>query len=207
VSGISSKKLCSGCRRTNSQEGIQINEFEKQIGATFQKYRDKKIAHLYFLFPPMRIAGLHGHIPCYVPTGKAPYDAAGFFYDNCGSSIGVELKQTKEHEGRLPLVAPKAKGNGLQYHQLDALVTMYKSGGTALLLYNNGGEVGRLSGSSLEAVKLAYDASLKAEAANKEVAKGSRSIAWGMFEKVAQDDDGDPLWMPKLGVCVRRAGR
>lgn len=183
-----------------------MNEFEKQIGATFQKYRDKKIAHMYFLFPPMRIAGMHGHIPCYIPTGKAPYDTAGFYYDKCGSSIGAELKQTAEHEGRLPIVPPGKKGNGLQYHQLEALVTMHKSGGTALLLYNNGGEIGRLSGDALDAVKVAYDASLKAEAASKEVAKGSRSISWSAFEKVPLDDDGDPLWLPKITACVRRAG-
>lgn len=183
-----------------------MNEFEKQIGLTFQKYRDKKIAHLYFLYPPMRIAGMHGHMPCYIATGKAPYDTAGFYYDKCGSSIGVELKQTKDHEGRLPIVAPKAKGNGLQYHQLEALVTMHKGGGTALLLYNNGGEVGRLTGENLEVIKVTYDASLKAEAAKKEVAKGSRSIAWAMFEPVAQDDDGDPLWLPRLVACERRVG-
>lgn len=174
-----------------------MNAFEKQIGETFQSYRDAKTANVYFLFPPMRVAGLHGHMPCYIPVGKAPYDAAGFFYDEAGTSLGVELKETKDHENRLPIVGPGKKGDGLHYHQLEALVAIHKAGGVSLLLWSNGGEIGRLGGASLSLVKVQYDASLKAEAAKKEVAKGSRSIQWGSFELVKYGLDDKPLWLPK----------
>lgn len=174
-----------------------MNAFEKQIGETFQAYRDAKIANVYFLYPPMRAVGLHGHMPCYIPVGKAPYDIGGFFYDTTATTIGVELKETKDHENRLPIVGPHAKGNGLHYHQLEALVAVHKAGGLALLLWSNGGEIGSLAGDMLTLVKVQYDASLKAEAAKKEVAKGSRSIQWGSFALVKHGLNDTPLWLPK----------
>lgn len=182
-----------------------MNSFEKQIGETLQAYRDAKVANIHFLFPPMRAAGLHGHMPCYVPVGKAPYDLAGFYYDSCATSIGVELKESRDHENRLPIVGPGSKGNGVHYHQLDALVQVHHAGGQGLLLYNNGGEIGRLFGPDLVRIKLQYDASMKAEAAKKEVAKGSRSIPWGDFHPVKYNGDEIPLWLPKppANSCTR----
>lgn len=172
-----------------------MNEFEKTIGGTFKEYGDRKIANLMFLYPPMRAAGRMGKFPCYIPTrnGKAPYDLAGYYYDagNRATPIGVELKETREQENRLPIVGPGKDGNGLQYHQLEGLLELHNAGGVAFLLYNNGGQVGRLSGEQLAVVKQNYDASLAAEAARKEVAKGARSIAWGMFKPVEETD-----WLP-----------
>jgi hypothetical protein len=67
-----------------------VNVFEVLIGKTFQSYRDAKLANIFFLHPPMRIAGMHGKVPCFIQAGKAPYDAAGILLqrrsncDRCG---------------------------------------------------------------------------------------------------------------------------
>jgi penicillin-binding protein-related factor A (putative recombinase) len=182
-----------------------MNDFEKQIGETFQAYRDAKVAHLFFLHPPMRIAGMHGHVPCYVQAGKAPYDVAGFYYDRCGTALGVELKETKDRETSIAIVGEGKKGSGLQYHQLQGLVDTYEAGGRAMLLWSNGGEIGRLDGDALVLVKLQYDTSVKAEKANKSVAKGSRSIPWGLFSLVKHGHKEMPLWIPPKLPCNRGA--
>lgn len=172
-----------------------MNEFEKEIAATFQAYRDTRTAHLYILHPPMRIAGFLGHAPCHVLAGKAPYDIAGFYYDGCGTSVGAELKQTAEHENRLPIVPPDSDGSGLQYHQLVGLVGLHKAGGVALLLWNNGGQIGVLRGPELATTLIGYEASLKA----KQPARGSKSILWGLFRPIKTGVDGRPVWLPKSG--------
>lgn len=174
-----------------------MNEFEKQIGNTFQAYRDSKTAGLVFLHPPMRIAGMLGRVPCFVQAGKAPFDIAGMYYDKQGTVIGAELKETREHEHSLPIVGPGKKGNGLQYHQLEALVSVADNGGVALVLWSNGGEIGVLEGDAIRLAKVQYDASLKAEAAKKTPAKGSRSILWGLFKPVKHGLKDMPLWLPQ----------
>lgn len=171
-----------------------MNAFEKQIAQTFETYKTEGIAVLYFLYPPMRPAGRLGPMPCYVPTknGKAPYDVTGYFMGHPAVAIGAELKETRDHDNRLPIVGPDKSGNGLQYHQLTGLVDLYNAGGHAMLLWNNGGQVGRIDGSALATVLLDYDSSLKAEKAGKEIAKGSRSIVWDRFKKV-----DETYWLPQ----------
>jgi penicillin-binding protein-related factor A (putative recombinase) len=183
-----------------------MNQFEKQIGETFQTYRDAKLANLFFLNPPMRIAGMHGRVPCFVQAGKAPYDVAGFYYDRNATSIGVELKETTEHEHSLSIVGPDKKGSGLQYHQLEALVNLHYQGGIALLVWSNGGEIGWADGNTLVLAKLQYDTSLKAEAMKKTPAKGSRSIQWAMFRTVKYGLKDMPLWLPSPPApCERKS--
>lgn len=153
----------------------------------------------------MRAAGMHGNIPCYVQVGKAPFDVGGFFYDSNATAIGFELKETAKRETSIAIVGPEKKGSGLQYHQLDALVDLHKGGGIVGMLWSNAGEIGFLSGEQLVAVKIAYDASLKAEAMNKTIAKGVRSIRWEMFKLVKYGVDDLPLWLPKAPPpCERK---
>jgi len=181
-----------------------MNEFEREVGKTFQQYRDARVASLVFLHPPMRVGGMMGKQPCFVQTGKAPFDVAGIYYDKAGTAIGLELKQTADHETSLPIVGPDKKGNGLQYHQLAALVEVHQAGGVALALWNNGGEVGLLTGDAIQLAKIQYDASLKAEQAGKEITRGSRSILWGMFKPVKDGHGGAPLWLPASPVDKRK---
>lgn len=183
-----------------------MNAFEKLIGETFQTYRQAKIANLMFLHPPMRIAGMHGNVPCYVQAGKAPYDIGGFFYDSNATHIGVELKESKDPEQSLAIVGPEKRGSGIQYHQLTALVDLHLSGGIALLVWSNAGQVGVLGGDALQAVKIAYDASLKAEKMNKTVQKGTRSIRRELFKPMKLAPNGHPLWLPKAPPpCNRKS--
>lgn len=177
-----------------------MNQFESLIGKTFQQYRDAKVAGLVFLHPPMRIAGMMGRVPCFVQSGKAPFDVGGMFYDKAGTVIGAELKETREHENSLPIVGPEKKGNGLQYHQLESLVTVYEQGGVALVVWSNGGEVGVIGGAEIALAKLQYDTSMKVEKAGKSFAKGSRSILWGRFVAVKYGHNNLPLWLPPSPV-------
>lgn len=180
-----------------------MNQFERLIEKTFQNYRDVKRAGLVFLHPPMRIAGMLGRVPCFVQAGKAPFDVAGMYYDQAGTVIGAELKETREHETSLPIVGPNKKGNGLQYHQLESLVTVHEQGGVALVVWSNGGEIGVLPGEEIALAKLQYDTSLKAEKQGKSYAKGSRSILWGRFQVVPYGHDDLPLWLPKSPACLK----
>lgn len=178
-----------------------MNEFETYIGKTFQALRDAKQANAFFLHPPMRVAGMHGKVPCYVQAGKAPYDMGGFYYDSNATAIGVELKQTKDHEHSIAIVGPGKKGSGLQYHQLEALVDLHLAGGVALLLWSNGGELGLATGELLHLAKIQYDTSLKAENLKQTPAKGSRSILWGHFKLVKYGHLNMPLWLPRPPEC------
>jgi hypothetical protein len=178
-----------------------VNVFETLIGKTFQAYRDAKLANVFFLHPPMRIAGMHGKVPCFIQAGKAPYDAAGFFYNAEATAIGAELKETKEHENSLSIVGPDKKGSGLQYHQLEALVDLHLNGGVALLLWSNGGEIAVAFGDVLHLAKVQYDASLKAEKLKQTPAKGSRSILWGHFKPIKYGHLNMPMWLPRAPVC------
>lgn len=182
-----------------------MNDFERQIGKTFQQYRDAKVANLLFLHPPMRVAGMMGKVPCFIQAGKAPFDVGGVLYDECGTLVGAELKETKDHEHSLSIVHPEKKGSGLQYHQLAALVEVHLAGGIALLVWSNAGEIGVLAGDGLHLAKVQYDASLKAEAAKKTPAKGSRSILWGHFKTVKYGHNDMPLWLPKPRPCRKDA--
>lgn len=181
-----------------------MNDFERFIEKTFQMYRDAKMANLLFLHPPMRVAGMLGHVPCFVQAGKAPFDIAGIYYDEAGTGIGAELKETKDHEHSLAIVGPGKKGSGLQYHQLASLVEVHNSGGIALLLWSNGGEIGLLRGEDIVLAKVQYDASLKAQEMKRTPAKGARSILWGRFSRVKYGHAQLPLWLPASPAEKRR---
>lgn len=182
------------------------NAFEKRIGETLQAYRDARVANIIFIHPPMRPVGMMGHVPCFVQSGKAPFDMAGIYYDGTGTGIGVELKESSAHENMLSIVGPDKKGSGIQYHQLAGLVDVHTAGGVALLLWDNGGEVGILDGEQLHLTKVQYDASLKAEAGKKTPARGSRSILWGRFDLVKQGHKGSLLWLPPSPGEKRKKG-
>jgi hypothetical protein len=179
-----------------------VNAFERQIGNTFKDYREAGVAILWTLYPPMRAAGMHGRMPCYVPSGKAPYDVAGYYLTPDGTSIGAELKETAEHEHSLQMVPPDKKGSGLQYHQLVALDTLHAAGGVALILWNNGGEIGLLDGAGIALTRIMYEASLK----SRNPAKGTRSIKWGMFKPVKLGLKDAPLWLPTAPPPCKKKG-
>jgi penicillin-binding protein-related factor A (putative recombinase) len=188
-----------------------MNEFENEIGKTFQGYRDARIAHLFFLHPPMRCIGQQGGAPVFVQAGKAGYDVAGFYYDDSGTFIAAELKQTRDHEVSLAITGEGKKGGGIQYHQLVALCEVANAGGMAMLLWNNGGDIGILRSDYLKVALAQYDTSVKVEKNKGQYAKGSRSIQWGLFDpiriqKIAKAEDTHRvLWLPDSPMKVKAA--
>jgi hypothetical protein len=170
---------------------VMANEFEKTIGKTFEGYEAAGVATLRFLYPSMRCVGTKGPMPVFVPAEKAPYDLGGYYHGS-GLCIGCELKETRDREHSLPLVSPGKEGNGLQYHQLEELVQLHQEGGVAILVYNNGGEIGRLGGQALTQAKIGLDAANK----SRNPAKGAKSIPWGRFQPVKLGHNAVPLWLP-----------
>lgn len=174
-----------------------MNAFETEIFATFPSYESQGVAHLSIMFPPMRVAGQNGHMPCYIPVGKADYDAGGYYLKDA-VTIGVELKETTDHENSLSIVHPDRKGSGLQYHQLKALCDLDDNGGMALLLWSNGGEIGVARGSVLQVALRMYDMAMAVEDMRKTPARGAKSILWGHFQKVQRGPTDKPMWLPSL---------
>jgi hypothetical protein len=170
-----------------------VNAFEKEIAATFQDYRDVRLATLFMLHPPMRIGGMSGRVPCFVQVGKAPYDVAGFYYNGSATSIGAELKETRDRKPSLRIVGEKMDGSGLEYHQLDGLVRLHDQGGMAMLLWSNGGEIGRMDGQALKLAKIQYDDAVK----RKNPPLGAKSLQWDSFKAVRVGHGAKPLWLPK----------
>jgi hypothetical protein len=178
-----------------------VTEFEKTILKTFKSYRDAGIAQLTLMWPPMRMAGLKGRVPCFVQVGTAPYDVVGHYLTGAATHIGVELKETRERETSIAIVGPGKKGSGLQWHQLVGLVQLHQAGGVALLVWDNGGEVGVLTGDQLHLAMVQYETSMKAEKSKRTPAKGSRSILWGHFTPVKYGVADLPLFLPPAPKC------
>lgn len=135
---------------------------------------------------------MRGRVPCWVQVQKAPYDVMGY-YHKTGATIGAELKETRDPKTSLPIVAPGSDSKGLEYHQLEGLVDLHENGGTALLLWSNAGQIGRLDGKDLAAIKDDYDVVLKA----RNPPRGGKSIPWDRFREVKTGHGGIPLWLPK----------
>lgn len=174
-----------------------MTNFEKVMEKSFDEYLSSNTAFLQFLFPKMRMAGFLGKSPAFVQTEKAPYDVDGYYLDG-GLHIACEIKETAEHHHALSIIAPQKRGSGLQYHQLEALVRAHKAKAVAVVIWNNGGDIGLLDGSRLASAKRAFDESLKAEKQGYPNAlKGSRSILWGNFKPLKTNSRGVPLWLPK----------
>ncbi len=173
-----------------------MTPFEKTIQKSFDEYAAR--AYLMILHPQMRCVGTRGgKVPLWVQVAKAPFDIAGLYLDN-GRYIAVELKENASRHTSLQIIGPGKKGTGLQYHQLEGLVTVHEAGGLALVLWDNAGEVGLIDGPRLKAAKSAYDTALKAAAAGyPNGARGVKSIPWGNFAPVTIGNGGTPLWLPE----------
>lgn len=173
-----------------------MTPFEKKVELSFIEYSTAKIAFLQFLFPKMRMAGYIGKSPGFVQVAKAPYDVDGY-YIGTGRYIACEIKENADHHPSMRLIPPDKDGTGLQYHQLSALVAAHDAGGLAVLLWDNGGEVGILDGTRLAAAKSAIDTSIKAaKEGYPDGVKGLRSVPWGSFQPVKINGSGVPLWLP-----------
>lgn len=173
-----------------------MTPFEKVMEKSFAEYSSTAVAYLQFLHPRMRMAGYLGKAPAFVQVAKAPFDVDGYYLDSA-RFIACEIKETAERKHSLAIISPNKKGSGLQYHQLEALVNAHNAGALAVVVWNNGGDIGIVDGTRLRAAKAAMDTSLKAQAEGyPNTAKGSRSILFGNFTPVTLNGAGVPLWLP-----------
>ncbi len=153
--------------------------FENLIEATFQAYYDAGIARLMMMPVPSKQVGLKNGMPMFVRTGKAPFDVIGYLMRDA-SMVGAELKSSVR-KNSLPIVAPTKKGDGVQFHQLDALAGLAQCGGVARLVWSNGGEFGVLKDEGILVAWRTYLHAMKSEESGKNVPLGSKSISWDSF--------------------------
>jgi len=160
-------------------------EFEKECAKSFDVYQSLNVAFLSEMPVPMAPAGFHPKHKrmMYAPKGKSPFDFYGYTAKDA-TMIGCEIKLTANHESGLPLIAPAKAGNGLQWHQLDALYNLAKHSGVARVVWNNGGVVGVLTNERIINAWTAFSHAVAAIASNKIPAKGSRSISWDLFTPI-----------------------
>lgn len=156
--------------------------FEKLISETFTLYARNSIANLMTMPVPTRVVGFENNRPKLVTCGKGPFDVIGYLIADA-RMVGAELKSSVR-KSSLPIVGPGREGDGVQYHQLEALAFLAAAGGVARLVWDNGGEMGVLDGDAIQTAKMSYDQSLTSEQSGRSVKLGSRSLAWEMFRKI-----------------------
>lgn len=194
-----------------------MDPFEKEFEALFPMILKRTGAFLNRLYPPMRMAGLRGTMPCFVQTGRALFDVVGwmpipaeFLGDNglvgehkLARVIGIEQKANRDAKSSMRIVGEDGSGSGLQAHQLEALAAVHRSGGIARVLWNNGGIVGVLDGDAIAASFYAYGVSVQAEKMRKKPAAGSRSISWKLFRQIDfEAKPEDVIVVPKVDPTV-----
>lgn len=164
-------------------------DFESTIGKDFPEYEGLGLAVLGFMPTPMAPCGVHPvrkHI-IYRPKSKPPFDVYGYHLTT-GIFIGAELKESKR-AASIPIVGEKKKGNGVQFHQLDALTKLALNSGIAKLVWNNGGEVGVLHESEIINAWNGFIHAARSEESGKQPERGAKSIQWSMF-RVAKIVEG-----------------
>ncbi len=157
-------------------------EFEALIEATFKGYEEKGIARLMVMPVPTRATGMTKTRPRLVYDGKGPWDVVGYSLGDA-TMIGAELKST-QWKDRIPIVAPDSKGDGVQFHQLDALAGLAMTGGCARLVWENDGEIRIMRGGAIVAHWRSYVEAFKSKRSGKTVPRGSMSLPWDEFEKI-----------------------
>jgi len=131
---------------------------------------------------PTRVIGMINNRPNIVLAGKPPFDVYGYLYRDA-ITVGAELKASKRKTS-LPIVAPDKSGDGIQYHQLDALAGLAQCGGIARIIWNNGGEIGVIRNDDIITAWTTYNHAFKSERSGKNVPFGSKSITWDVFKPV-----------------------
>jgi hypothetical protein len=131
---------------------------------------------------PIKQIGARNGVPTYVRAGKAPFDVYGWEIGS-GRMIGAELKSSARKQS-LPIVAPEGRGDGLQYHQLASLAELVRHNGHGLVVWDNGGETGVLTGPAIVNAFTAYEHAVRTASSGRSVKRGAKSIAWEMFTVV-----------------------
>lgn len=158
------------------------NSAEATIHDTFEVYRDAGIACLDVMPVPTAPSGMRGNRPVRVLCGKAPFDVYGWQFN--GTFIGAEIKSTSQLKTSLSIVLPGSGGDGVQYHQLDALKQLASCNGTARIIWNNGGAWGVIGNEKIINAWNSATTAWKTSMAGKAPMMGAKSISWAIFEKI-----------------------
>jgi penicillin-binding protein-related factor A (putative recombinase) len=168
-------------------------DFEDLIRQTFRGYSARQIARLDMMPCPTRIVGRSQGRPVMVLAGKPPFDVYGYRLQD-GRMIGAELKSS-DRKPSLPLVGPGKKGDGLQFHQIDALAGLVQAGGYGFIVWDNGGEIGVLTGSAITTAHRTFEHAWASEEAGKSAPRGSKSIPWDRFATEVTWNEAGPDWL------------
>lgn len=166
--------------------------FEQQIARTFDEYDQRNLARLMLLPVPTRVVRFKGKTLVVQQKKASPFDVIGYRVGT-GQMIGAELK-TSQRKNRLPIVAPGHKGDGIQFHQLEALGLLHEAGGDARVVWDNGGQIGVLAGEDVAVAYRAYLHVLSSEASGRGAKDGAKSLAWEQFAEVDDTPEG-PDWL------------
>jgi penicillin-binding protein-related factor A (putative recombinase) len=162
---IMTKDLPEGLRRRiagtqasgkkSSPRGNRGKPFEELLERTFDPmiYSDgvSFLAKMPVPTAPTKHAGRHLR----VLKGKAPYDFYGMMRG--GKFIGMEAKHNDEHHTSLRIVGPTQQGEGLKFHQLEAVAKVAMDGGIARIVWENGGVITHLCNQGILAVHESYN--------------------------------------------------
>jgi len=173
-------------------------EFEASIYRDMPAYATGKFAVLHVLDIPTRATRYKDPVtgqPLRRAVAKGPGDIWGWLVVG-GRTIIAELKSTESAKLRLPIIKPKSKASGLQFHQLRAMAACATCGGIARLVWRNGNEIGVVGGDVLIPVYNKYRASM----GGGRMPQGVASILWGAFEKVEEKLVGGKMIWDWLGV-------
>lgn len=178
-------------KHRSGSRGGRGKDFEKEIELSFPVYSDRNVACLDFM-PVPTIIIKKGNGVVAIPKRKAPFDVYGFWCAD-GTFVGAELKASQRKE-RLPIVGPNKKGDGLQFHQLDALYNLAKHNGMARLLWCNGGQIGVIGSNKLMYYYLTFVQAMKSEISGR-ASSGDKSIPWESFTEVKLEQwNGQPYY-------------
>jgi penicillin-binding protein-related factor A (putative recombinase) len=182
--------------RANRRKG---ETFEGEIEAEFDSLWRAGVAMMAKMPMPTRPVkdGQHGP-PKMIRCGTAPFDYYGMSLLDA-RFIAMEAKAS---DGRpsLRVVLPKivngvkiveGKGNGLKYHQLEALAQVAENGGIARVVWSNGGEVMVLTEKPIINAFDDVATAWKIRQGGGEPRMGSCSIKWEEFTPVDAGTYGD----------------
>jgi penicillin-binding protein-related factor A (putative recombinase) len=130
-------------------------KFERELEYTFESMcRSEGVAFLAGMAVPTAPT-MHAGRHLRVLSGTAPFDYYGQM--RTGIFIGMEAKHNDKVKQSLPIIGPKKKGSGLQYHQLESLSVVASNGGIARIVWDNGGLVMSLGNQAILAVQESYN--------------------------------------------------
>lgn len=158
---------------------------EKVIEATFPVYADAGIARLMAMPVPTAPVGVHPKTkrPIFALKGKAPFDIVGYLtaHPGHGLFIGGEVKSTTARKQSLSIVGPGKSGDGIQFHQLEALALLAEAGGVARIIWSNAGQWAVATEAVITNAFMIYEQAMATEQAGNTPPQGAKSIPWSAF--------------------------